>query len=298
MEDERRRPTVSRLPRRDAAAAPSVAETPPSVPGFEVAEEIGRGGMGCVYRALESATGREVAIKWIPATVSEGIRRRFERESRVAASIAHPNVVSVLGSGAAPLGSYIVMELVRGFALSRALDMRALGARALMGVIARTARALEAVHARGIVHRDVKPANVLIEAATGEPKLADFGLARWIEAASGKGGGSSLLTKPGVAMGTIGYIAPEILSRDARAAVPASDVFSLGVVLYEGLTGKPPFGTEPLALLPRVARGDMRPLPGSTPPLVVATVKGALAAAPEARPAAGALAASLERALL
>ena len=204
---------------------------------FRIDDEIGRGGMGVVYRAAQLSLERPVALKVISEALSdrEGFRERFERESRLAASLDHPNIIPVYAAGEHDGVLFIVMRYVDG------TDLRALlaaegafdPARAA-GVIAQVASALDAAHERGLVHRDVKPANILVAARGGgeHTYLTDFGLTKRTASDSG-------LTAAGEWVGTLDYVAPEQLrgeSVDGRA-----DVYALGCVLYELLTGQVPF---------------------------------------------------------
>ena len=259
----------------------------PTIPGYTVIEPIGKGGMGIVYRARHEATGREVAVKWLASHADEMLRRRFDREARATASVRHANVVPVLGAGTTREGAFIVMELVEGFSLGAALDARALGPNALVSVVARVARALEAAHARGVVHRDVKPENVIVDLA-GEPRLLDFGLARFLDV-------EGQLTKKNTALGTLGYMAPEVFDGGGREAGPACDVFALGAILYEGLAGEPPFGRgDQHEIMARVVSGTIPPLPASVPAPLAELCARALGRDPATRPAAGELAERLE----
>ena len=204
---------------------------------FRIDDEIGRGGMGVVYRATQVSLARPVALKVISEALSdrEGFRERFERESRLAASLDHPNIIPVYAAGEHDGVLFIAMRYVDG------TDLRALlaaegafdPARAA-GVVAQVASALDAAHERGLVHRDVKPANVLVAARGGgeHTYLTDFGLTKRTASDSG-------LTAAGEWVGTLDYVAPEQLrgeSVDGRA-----DVYALGCVLYELLTGQVPF---------------------------------------------------------
>ena len=259
----------------------------PRIPGYTVMEPIGKGGMGIVYRARHEATGREVAVKWLASHADEMLRLRFDREARATASVRHANVVPVLGAGTTREGAFIVMELVEGFSLGAALDARALGPNALVWVVAKVARALEAAHARGVVHRDVKPENVIVDLA-GEPRLLDFGLARFLDV-------EGQLTKKNTALGTLGYMAPEVFDGGGREAGPACDVFALGAILYEGLAGEPPSGRgDQHEIMSRVVSGTIPPLPASVPAPLAELCARALGRDPATRPAAGELAERLE----
>ncbi len=213
--------------------------------GLRVEELIARGGMGEIYRAENPRLGTKVALKLLPRELAEGdlFRERFVRESRVAASLAHPNVVPIFDAGEEGGIFYIAMRFVEG------LDLKALIAREgrlvpaqALALVAQAANALDAAHARSLVHRDVKPANILIdESAPGAPYghvyLSDFGVAKHRLSHSG-------LTSTGQFIGTIDYVAPEQI--EGKTVDERTDVYSLGCVLYECLTGEPPFGRKRL----------------------------------------------------
>jgi YVTN family beta-propeller protein len=201
--------------------------------GYRIEALIGRGGMGVVYRAYDLALERPVALKILSPELAqdEGFRDRFLKESRLAASIDHPNIVPVYDAGEVAGELYIAMRYVEGSDLKHLLEQGLLDEERAVGLVAQVAAALDAAHARGLVHRDVKPSNVLV---TDEDHvyLADFGLTRRLgEAGSALGAGQSL--------GTVDYVAPEqirVEELDGRA-----DLYSLGCLLHECLTGAPPF---------------------------------------------------------
>jgi YVTN family beta-propeller protein len=213
-------------------------ETGAVLAGYRIEHEIGRGGMGVVYLAVQERLNRRVALKVIsPDQAGDpGFRRRFERESRVAATIEHPHAVALYEAGETEEGTvYLVMRFVDG------TDLRALLAQEqwldpdrAASVIAGVAGALDAAHRRGLVHRDVKPANVLIGEVGGQewPYLTDFGLSKLTT-------GSSDLTDSGEWLGTLDYASPEQIQ--GKAVDARSDVYSLGCVLFETLTGRIPF---------------------------------------------------------
>jgi predicted Ser/Thr protein kinase len=213
-----------------------------SVAGYRIEAIAGRGGMGVVYRARQLALDRVVALKLIAPELSgdESFRTRFERESRIAASLDHPNVIPVYEAGEDGERLFIAMRFVDGTDLGRMLaEQGALEPALAAELVAQAASALDASHARGLVHRDVKPGNLLIAGdlpARPHVYLTDFGLAR-------RDGSSSALTTTGQWMGTPDYAAPEQIDGydlDAR-----SDVYALGCVLFAALTGTPPFGDRP-----------------------------------------------------
>ncbi len=199
---------------------------------FELKEPIGEGAMGLVYSAWDRQAEREVAIKLIEVTDAEG-EARFEREARALASVAHPNVVRYIAEGAHGTTRFLVMDRLRGRTLA---DTTALGRLPVAGTIAlgrSVAEGLAALHAAALVHRDLKPSNVfLVDGAPSAARILDFGLAR------GKEG--LRITKTGALVGTPGYMAPEQVRGD-RAIGPRADVFALGCVLFECLTGQAAF---------------------------------------------------------
>src|SRR3954451_5871549 len=206
--------------------------------GHRIEDVAGRGGMGVVYRALQLALDRTVALKLItPALAGDpAFRARFVRESRAAASIEHPNVIPIFSAGDEQDVLYISMRFVDGEDL-RALLRRegALEPRRAARIVAQIGAALDAAHERGLVHRDVKPANVLLTPAD-HAYLTDFGLIKRV------GEGATQVSRPGGWVGTLGYVAPEQI-RGARVDA-RSDVYALGAVLYHALTGGPPFSAD------------------------------------------------------
>src|SRR5262245_60917616 len=211
---------------------------PPQVPGYEVEAVLGHGGMGVVYRARQCALDRPVAVKMLLAGpfASQQELGRFRREAAALACLQHPNVVQVYDAGEVEGRPYFAMELVEGGSLARKLSGAPQPARPASALVSTLAGAVEAAHQAGIVHRDLKPANVLLT-ADGTPKVSDFGLARRL-------GGEDGLTRTGAALGTPSYMAPEQAQGRADAVGPATDVYALGTILYELLTGRPPFRAE------------------------------------------------------
>lgn len=206
--------------------------------GFEIEAQIGQGGMGVVYLAEQTSLQRKVALKVIAPHLSEdeGFRMRFEREARLAASLDHPNVVPVFEAGSADGLLYLAMRFVRGTDLAAVLATReALDPERACSITDQLGAALDAAHGNGLIHRDVKPANVLLagDAPDAHVYLTDFGLTK--EASSQSTG----LTHTGQWVGTVDYIAPEQL--DGRAADARTDVYALGCVLFQMLTGHVPF---------------------------------------------------------
>ncbi len=252
---------------------------------------LGTGAMGSVYLARDEVLGRDVAVKTIRAVGFTGhaadlFRLRFTNEARAASALSHPNVVRVFDMGIEGETPFLVMEIVSGRSLkSRIAEAGPLAPAEARAFGVQIARALEAAHTRGIVHRDVKPANIL-EADEGTWKLADFGVARVP---------NSSLTLTGQFLGSPAYAAPEALDRGEFS--PASDVYGLGATLYHATTGEPPYGERGLlsvaALVsqsePRPA-ADVRP---DLPPDLAAAIMAALARDPARRPSAARLAEEL-----
>jgi serine/threonine protein kinase len=251
---------------------------------YRLDERIAGGGMGDVWRGTDEVLGRTVAVKiLLPALLDEpGFAERFRGEARTMATINHPGVVDVYDYGSDQQLAFLVMEYVEGDALSRTLSRvgRLTPART-MALVAQAADALQAAHANGIVHRDVKPGNLLVR-PNGTLVLTDFGIAR--SALVGQ------LTAAGSVLGTASYISPEQAS--GGVATAASDVYALGVVAYQCLSGHRPFdGATPIEIAMKHVRDMPRPLPADIPPPVRAIVDRALAKDPAARwPTAAAMA--------
>jgi predicted Ser/Thr protein kinase len=232
---------------------PAVEEIAALFPQFESLALIGRGGMGAVYRARQASLDRIVAIKLLPveAGADDEFAARFQAEARALARLQHLNIVAVHDFGQTSAGHlFFVMEYVEGSDLAELLHAGGISPKRAIEIVSGICAALQFAHERGIVHRDMKPGNVLI-ARDGAVKVADFGLARLRQSAEGA---ASRLTVVGVAMGTPEYMAPEQRAggdTDARA-----DIYSVGVMLYEMLTGSLPSGAwEPPS---RVAKTDAR----------------------------------------
>jgi tetratricopeptide (TPR) repeat protein len=207
----------------------------PQISGYEIQAILGRGGMGIVYKARHLRLSRVVALKMLQAGAYAGAheRARFQREAQVVAGLRHANIVQVYDVGDHDGCPFFTMELLEGGSLVQALAGTPRPARQMAGLLVVLAEAVQVAHQAGIVHRDLKPGNILLT-AQGAPKVADFGLARHFE-------GEPALTLSGTRMGTPSYMAPEQVVGKARMIGPAADIYALGALLYEMLTGRPPF---------------------------------------------------------
>jgi eukaryotic-like serine/threonine-protein kinase len=256
------------------------------VPGrFEVLEPVGAGGTAAVYRARDHQTGAEVALKVLRG-LSELDARRLDREAEALASVAHDGIVGYLAHGRTEGGSlYLAMEWIEGPPLARVLRRERLGVDAVARLGRGIAAALASAHARGVVHRDLKPQNViLVHGAVDRPKLVDFGLAKvWTDAAA------STLTHTGLVVGTPAYMAPE-QARGSGDVDHRADAFALGCILFESLTGAPPFfAAHVWATLAKVLFDDpvdVRDARPETPPELAELVARLLAKDPARRPTA------------
>jgi WD40 repeat protein/serine/threonine protein kinase len=249
---------VGLLPAGDAAL--------PTVPGYEITEEIGRGGMGVVYKARQQGLNRWVALKMVLAGAHAGRteRERFRAEAEAAARLQHPNIVQVHDVGEHEGRPYLALEYVPGGSLAQHLSGQPLSARSAALMVETLARAMHYAHQQGVIHRDLKPANILVSGgvvsgewsaaptthhallATDQIKITDFGLAKQL-------GAGAELTCSGAILGTPSYIAPEQVEGRAKRVGPGADVYALGAILYEMLTGRPPFqGATPLETLEQV----------------------------------------------
>jgi eukaryotic-like serine/threonine-protein kinase len=227
-------------PFNDPSSDPSSAELPP-IPGHELLEVLGRGGMGVVYKARHLRLNRIVAVKMLLTGAFAGpeARERFLREAEAVAGLRHSNIIQVHDMGDQAGQPYFTMEFVEGGNLAQKLAGTPQPPRQAASLLAILSEAVQEAHRSGIVHRDLKPSNVLLT-ADGTPKISDFGLARRMEGESG-------LTWTGIAIGTPSYMAPEQAEARPLAWGPAVDIYALGAILYELLTGRPPFRTESAA---------------------------------------------------
>jgi hypothetical protein len=274
---------------QDARPAPL-----PVIDGYEVGELLGRGGMGLVFKARHRALKRDVALKIVVSGAHAGAleRERFRTEAEAVARLQHPGIVHIYEVGEQAGCPYLALELVGGGSLEGQLDGTPVPPRRAAQLLLDLARAVQHAHEQGIVHRDLKPANVLL-AADGTPKVADFGLAKLLDAGRGR-------TQTGAVLGSPSYMAPEQAWGKVHAIGPATDVYALGAILYELLTGRPPFvGASTLETLDQVRTHDPVPpqaLQPGVPADLAAICLKCLEKSPAHRyPSAAALADDLDR---
>ena len=217
----------------DLPGGSTAAAQPQGVPGYEILEPLGEGGMGVVYKARQVKLDRIVALKMIRdgGHARAEALARFRTEAEAIARLQHPNIVQVFEVGEHDGQPFLAMEFCPGGGLDRKLGRAALPPREAATLMETLAQAMEAAHRARVVHRDLKPANVLLS-ADGTPKISDFGLARKLDEAG--------QTQTGAVMGTPSYMAPE-QAEGSKEVGPATDVYALGAILYELLTGQPPF---------------------------------------------------------
>ncbi|HEV3003259.1 MAG TPA: serine/threonine-protein kinase, partial [Pirellulales bacterium] len=237
---------------------------PKYVAAYEILGELGRGGMGVVYQARHTKLGRTVALKMLLAGsfADRSHLTRFRVEAEAVARLQHPNIVQVFDLGEQNRLPFLVMEYVPGGTLAQRLNGEPLPPHVAAEVVTALADAVHYAHQRGVLHRDLKPGNILLAAGTREsspderrtmsfvPKIADFGVARRLDENGGE-------TQTGMVLGTVNYMAPEMAAGRHREAGTLADVYALGAILYECLTGRPPFkGTTLLATLQQVEQQE------------------------------------------
>ena len=258
---------------------------------YRLLREMGRSSLSVVWEAVDAQVGRRVAIKVLAVPATMGMRERaarMEREARVVSRLVHPNLVTIHEVGREEGQPYLVMEYLTGRTLRGRLRGGPLTLDEAARVLDQAAAGLDAVHAAGVIHRDIKPDSFMI-LPDGTVKLMDFGLARQED--------DTIVTQADMMVGSPTYMAPEQISGDAVG--PAGDIWALGVILYEMLAGRPPFvGDRIVAVLEQITTADPPPL-RSVPPPVRMVLSRALAKNPAGRhPSAGALADDLRAALL
>ena len=246
------------MPPTDASWPPSPPTVGSVLSQYRLEERIGGGGMGVVFRALDTRLNRAVALKVLtPATSSdESSRQRFLREARAACSLNHPNVVTIHEVDAAGGVDFLVMELVTGQSLAQRISGQRLSIDEVSSIADQIATALESAHAAGIVHRDVKPANVMLS-DTGHVKVLDFGIAKRLPtpaSADVETAAVTAATLPGSVLGSLPYMSPE--QAQGAPVDERSDVFSFGVLLFEMLAGRRPFdGATSVETLAKILEG-------------------------------------------
>jgi tRNA A-37 threonylcarbamoyl transferase component Bud32 len=231
-------PTEPGLPAADARDWPTLEEVRAAFPELEVEGEIGRGGMAVVFKARQPHLDRTIALKILaPWLAGEpGFAERFAREARVLAKLNHPNIVTIHDFGQAARFFYLLMEFVDGVNLRQAMEAGRFTPEQALGLVPKICDALEYAHGEGVLHRDIKPDNILLD-GKGRVKIADFGIAKL----GGEAEVPSTLTRSGMRLGTPAYMAPEQMVNPGDVDHRA-DIYSLGVVLYEMLTGELPLG--------------------------------------------------------
>ncbi|MDB6077156.1 MAG: prkC 34, partial [Akkermansiaceae bacterium] len=222
--------------------SPTLEQLAEHFPQWEIQEILGRGGMGTVYKVRQPLLDRSVAIKILPVELAQtiGFAERFAQEARLLAKLSHPNIVNIHDFGQAGPYFYVLMEYVDGVNLRQAMESGTFSERQSLAIVRAMCDALEYAHAEGVVHRDIKPENILLDAA-GRVKLVDFGIGKL---ASALKPGAPYLTATGDGLGTPHYMAPEQIER-AKDVDHRADIYSLGVVFYELLTGELPLGRFP-----------------------------------------------------
>lgn len=274
-----------------SAQVEQLGRTGGTLGGYRIGPRLGAGGMGIVYRA-EDREGRPAALKVLRRRSSDDggeATRRFLREGRSALAVVHPNVARVFEIGEDDGEFFLAMELLSGETLRAKLARGPLTIAQAVRLAIDVASGVSAAHAAGVVHRDLKPDNVMIT-ADGTAKVLDFGLARWITP-EGALDARSLLTKDGAILGTCGYMSPE--QATGRAVDARTDIFSLGVVSFEMLAGRRPFlgqtNVDVFIATSREPAPDLRALRSDVPPDVAEIVAAMLEKAPDRRPALAAV---------
>jgi serine/threonine-protein kinase len=284
--------------KRDALSPqpPDSATAMPQIPGFAVEAVLGRGGMGVVYKAQHLRLNRLVAIKLLPREFAQNPKKleRFRREARAAYTLNHPHICTLYDIDEYEGQPYLVMELIEGRTL-RALAARRPSLPELVLLVRQVAKALAVAHAAGIMHRDIKPENIMVR-DDGYAKLVDFGLARTIPISDAPSEDTpDEVTESGIVMGTPGYLSPEQAGGETPSS--ASDLFSLGIVLYELATGQHPFTTDsPTGTLhARLSQPPLRPslLNPEIPATLEAVILQMLKKEPRLRPTAAEVEATL-----
>ena len=238
---------------------PSAAAAGPAIEGYEIIREIHRGGQGVVYQALQKSTKRKVAIKVLleGPYASKSARRRFEREIELVAQLKHPNIIGIFHSGQTTGGQqYFVMDYVRGVPLDQYVRHEKLTLEDALKLFAKVCEAVNYAHQKGVIHRDLKPSNILVD-SDGQPKVLDFGLAKLLA-----GPVDTVVSLTGQVMGTLPYMSPEQAEGNPDKIDIRTDVYALGVILYQMLTGHYPYpvGGQMAEVLKHIAETEPTPL--------------------------------------
>jgi eukaryotic-like serine/threonine-protein kinase len=290
-----RTPTLQDVTMDAEPAAPSAdLGDQPTVPGYEIVGELGRGGMGVVYKARQRGLNRWVALKMVLAGAHAGAAQlaRFQTEAEAVARLQHPNIVQIYDVGELDGLPYFSLEYIDGLSLDQKIHRQPQPPREAANLTETLARAMQYAHENGIIHRDLKPANVLMT-TDGKPKITDFGLAKRLEEDSSQ-------TKSGTLMGTPSYMAPEQARGEIKEVGPLADVYSLGAMLYELITGRPPFlASSAMDTIMQVTRDEAmaptRIVPDTPPDLETICMKCLQKETDKRYPSALALAEDLER---
>jgi tetratricopeptide (TPR) repeat protein len=264
MGDFLRKPVFTPAPEDDGQSRPDL---PRRIGHYEIVRIVGEGGMGVVYEARQENPARTVALKVIrPGLTSADVLRRFHYEAALLGRLQHPGIACIYEAGTAEIGGepgpatlqpFFAMEFVRGEALSAHASKRKLSIRERLEIVARICDAVQHAHQKGVIHRDLKPKNILVD-ASGQPKILDFGIARAIDASART---ATWETHAGQLIGTLPYMSPEQVVGDPAEIDTRSDVYALGVILYELLAGRPPYKLDSKSI-PEAARviHDQQPL--------------------------------------
>lgn len=250
IQDERCKPSLSSSSVELGGKARWILSPSVILPGYEIIKPLGHGGMGVVYEAHQVALDRRVAVKMVLADEYVGVHElaRFRTEVQAVARLRHANIVQIYEVGEHQGRPYFSMELVDGGSLKQRLSGGALAPVPAARLLLKLARAVHYAHQHGVMHRDLKPQNILLT-QEGEPKIADFGLAKLLDAEGG-------VTRTGMVLGTPSYMAPEQAQGNVQQIGPRTDVYGLGAILYELLTGQPPYtGRSSIEILNRVKTG-------------------------------------------
>ena len=267
----------SRPPAGSGSAVGPAPPHPDAIGPYRVTGEIGRGGMGVVYKALDGS--KPVAIKMVldPRHATGDSLRRFEREARAAIKLRHPNIVAVHATGMHEGRPFLVMDLIEGESFESLLRRGPMSARQAIELVRAIALALDHAHAAGVVHRDLKPENILVD-RDGKPFLTDFGLAR-------DQADRDNLTTTGTVLGTPAYMAPEQAGGETHEQGPHSDIYGLGAVLYRALSGQPPFQASTVTALMKKVLFDSVAPPSRLNPAVPAELDAIVLRCLSKRPA-------------